>query len=176
MDTSRLSSSLRFGITERGVIARPRWTRFYYRLLKSLLLFRNAIRQFNQGKDATNRFYIQTSTFISTRMQSGIHARKARIQACTYAIIQPTKAKQRNYDRLFIMYTLISFTSGLGATSLIQRNKETPHQRQGGRLDLWGLYVHGALKTERAPRGRAGYLHLCGASLGRPATSRPHGS
>ena len=75
-----------------------------------------------------------------------------------HAIIQPTKAMQRSYDHLFIMYTLISFTSGLGATSLVQRNKEKPHQRQGGRLDLWGLYVHGALRTERAPRGRAGYL------------------
>ena len=39
-----------------------------------------------------------------------------------------------------------------------------------------GLYNHGAVKTAEAPRGRAGYLHLRADSLGRPSTSRPHGS
>ena len=52
---------------------------------------------------------------------------------------------------------------------------KTPGQTRG-RLDILGLYVHGAVKTAKAPRGRAGYLHPCGGSLGRPATSRPLGS
>ena len=33
------------------------------------------------GKGRNEQVHIQTSTFISTRMQSGIHARKARIQS-----------------------------------------------------------------------------------------------
>ena len=60
----------------------------------------------------------------------------------------------------YVQSLIYSSTLGHRATSLIQRNKENPHQRQGGRLDLWGLYVHGALKTTRAPRDRAGYLPL----------------
>jgi len=58
----------------------------------------------------------------------------------------------------------------------MQRNKGKTPGKTRGRLDLLGLYNHGAVKTAKAPRGWAGYLHLRGDSLGRPATSRPHGS
>ena len=58
----------------------------------------------------------------------------------------------------------------------MQRNKGKTPGKTRGRLDLLGLYNHEAVKTAKAPRGRAGYLHLRGDSLGRPSTSRPHGS
>ena len=58
----------------------------------------------------------------------------------------------------------------------MQRNKGKTPGKTSGRLDLLGLYVHGAVKTAKAPRGRAGYLHPHGDSLGRPSTSCPHGS
>ena len=56
LDTNRLSGSFRSGITERCIITRPRWSRFFYRLIKSPLPFRNAIRQFNGENDTTSRF------------------------------------------------------------------------------------------------------------------------
>ena len=37
LDTNHLSGSFRSGITERCIIARPRWTRFYYRLFNNQL-------------------------------------------------------------------------------------------------------------------------------------------
>ena len=58
----------------------------------------------------------------------------------------------------------------------MQRNKGKTPGKTKGRLDLLGLYNHGAVKTAEAPRGRAGYLHLRSSSLGRYSTSRPHGS
>ena len=59
------------------------------------------------GKGRNEQVYIRTSTIICyTRKQGCSHA----IMESTHAIIQPTKAMQRSYDRLFIMYTLISFT------------------------------------------------------------------
>ena len=58
LDTNRLSGSFRSGITERCIIARPCWTRFFYRLSKSPLPFRNAIRQFNGEKMTRRTGYI----------------------------------------------------------------------------------------------------------------------
>ena len=86
-----------------------------------------------------------------------------------------TRARQRHYNRpLLYVY---SFTCrGHGATTSTQINKEkTTLIDKGVRLDLLGLYGVG-LGGPKVPRDRAGYLHPRGASIGRPATSRPHGS
>ena len=95
----------------------------------------------------------------------------------THAIIQPTKAMQRSYDHLFIMYTLISFTSGLGATSLIQRNKENPIK------DKWVDWTSGVFMSmepsgpqELQEAGQVTFTFVVPRWGDPRATSHPHGS
>ena len=62
-----------------------------------------------------------------------------------HASIQPTKAMQKSYYRLSIMYShLYSSTCRHGTTPFIQKQGKTPGKTRG-RLDLFGSLLHGAV-------------------------------
>ena len=89
-----------------------RRTRFYYRLLKSQLLFRMQYGSSMEGKDATNRFtFTQGHLFIKRHICSHavMYATNARIQSCSHVCNQCTYGtnheQDKDYNRLFIMYT-----------------------------------------------------------------------
>ena len=90
-------------------------------------------------------------------MYAGMHVCNQTRQN-THAIMQSTKARQKNYNRSIIIYTHalnISLLAGHGATTFIQRK---PQDRKGQNWTSWVFIVHGAVETAKAPRGRAGYL------------------
>ena len=144
-ERATLSSSQRFGKTERGIIARPRWTRFYYRLFNNQLFIPNSIRQLNEGKGRNER-----GTFKQAHLVHSTYAGMHVCNQCTYSI-NGGRDKTRARQRATTVYLLCTVTyrqfylTDLAPHLSFKKNKEKPHQRQGGRLDLWGLYVHGAV-------------------------------
>ena len=141
MDTSCRSSSLRVGITERGIIARPRWTRFYYRLLKSPLLFRNTIRQFNGGKMTRRTGYIQTSTFIISHTYAVMQVWRS-----THAIYtmnggrDKTRARQRAMTVYLLCTHLTVLLIGLAPHLSHKETRKNPIKDEGVDWTSRGLY------------------------------------
>ena len=70
---------------------------------------------------------------------------------------QQIESNTTDYD--YYLQSLNQFyLAGHGATTFTQIKQEKDPRTDKGRLDLLGLYNHGAVKTAEAPRDRAGYL------------------
>ena len=119
METSRLSSSLRFGITERGVIVRPRWTRFYYRLFNNQLYsecnmaVQSMERTQRTGEHLNKHIYLHTYTvgMHVNQCSNGNHAVMYAIKESTHAIMQHVRDKpramQKSYYRLLCTHLTV---------------------------------------------------------------------
>ena len=85
-------------------------------------------------KDATNGVHLNKHIYFQPNMHvygqrcgyAVVHANNARIQSCNEWGVGTRREQDKDYNRLFIMYSHLStaLLNGLGATSLIQRNKD----------------------------------------------------
>ena len=140
----------------------------------------------SMGKeDATNRVHLNKHLYLlHTYTGNNKHACSKAMKTRMHLFYEGCGTGQRHEQGEALRPTTINdvqalkqfYLPGLGATTFIQINRKDHPQRQGSQTGPLGSLWHGTWETEWVPRDRAGYLHPRGASMGRVATSRPHGS